>query len=66
MSTILPILMTYPPALDRALLPDGPVHAGHGPHKVVGGVAPRRGEADRPGEPAPYRIECLHFNVDVR
>ena len=52
MSTILPILMTFPPALHRALLPDGPVHAGHGPHEVVGGVGPRRGEADRPGEPA--------------
>ena len=44
--------MTFPPALHRALLPDGPVHAGHGPHEVVGGVGPRRGEADRPGEPA--------------
>ena len=44
--------MTFPPALHRALLPDGPVHAGHGPHEVVGGVGPRRGEADRPREPA--------------
>ena len=52
MSTIFPILMTFPSALLRALLPEGPVHAGHGPHEVVGGVAPRRGEADTPGEPA--------------
>ena len=56
MLTIFPILMTFPSALHRALLPEGPVHAGHGPHEVVGGAEPRRGEADTPGEPASYRI----------
>ena len=49
---MLPILMTFPSALHRALVPEGPVRAGHYSDKAVGGVGPRRGETDRPREPA--------------